>query len=55
VHPHRSLVGIVRPALTAGAMFALAAGKARTVLVGLILNAAGPWWADPGAAFVIVS
>ena len=79
-HPHTSLLGIVWLALTAAAMFALAACKSRTgralrnrvlqtearvtvidgllatvVLVGLILNAAaGLWWADPAAAFVIV-
>ena len=79
-HPSHSLLGIVWLALTAAAMFALAAGKSSTgralgstvlqtearvtvidgllaavVLVGLILNAAaGLWWADPAAAFVIV-
>lgn len=79
-HPHRSLLGIGWLALTAVAMFALAAGKRATgralgngvletearvtvidgllataVLLGLILNAAaGLWWADPAAAFVIV-
>jgi Cation efflux family len=78
--PNHSLLGIVWLALTAAAMFALAAGKSRTgralgnpvlqsearvtlidgllasaVLVGLVLNAAaGLWWADPAAAFVIV-
>jgi divalent metal cation (Fe/Co/Zn/Cd) transporter len=80
VRPHPSLLGIVWLALTAAAMFALAAGKRATgraldnrvlqtearvtvidgllataVLIGLILNAAaGWWWADPVAAFVIV-
>ena len=80
VHPHRSLTGIVWLALTAAAMFLLAAAKNRTgralgsrvvqtearvtlidgllataVLLGLTLNAAaGLWWADPAAAFVIV-
>lgn len=79
-HPHRSLLGIVWLALTAAAMFALAAGKRTTgralgnrvlqtearvtvidgllasaVLLGLVLDAAaGFWWADPAAAFVIV-
>lgn len=79
-HPGRSLLGIVWLALTAAAMFLLAAGKRTTgralgsrvlqteagvtvidgllataVLAGLIMNAAaGWWWADPGAAFVIV-
>ena len=79
-HPQRSLLGIVWLALTAAAMFLLAAGKRTTgralgnrvlqtearvtvidgllataVLLGLILNAAaGLWWADPAAAFVIV-
>jgi divalent metal cation (Fe/Co/Zn/Cd) transporter len=79
-HPHHSLVGIVWLALTAAAMFVLAAAKRRTgralgnrvvqtearvtlidgllataVLLGLTLNAAaGLWWADPAAAFVIV-
>jgi divalent metal cation (Fe/Co/Zn/Cd) transporter len=79
-HPRHSWTGIVWLALTAVAMFCLAAGKARTgkqlgnrvlqtearvtvidgylavaVLVGLVLNAAaGLWWADPLAAFVIV-
>jgi divalent metal cation (Fe/Co/Zn/Cd) transporter len=79
-HPRHSLVGIVWLALTAAAMFVLAAAKHRTgralgnrviqtearvtlidgllataVLLGLTLNAAaGLWWADPAAAFVIV-
>jgi divalent metal cation (Fe/Co/Zn/Cd) transporter len=79
-HPHHSLAGIVWLALTAVAMFVLAAAKHRTgralgnrvvqtearvtlidgllataVLLGLTLNAAaGLWWADPAAAFVIV-
>jgi divalent metal cation (Fe/Co/Zn/Cd) transporter len=79
-HPRHSLVGIVWLALTAAAMFVLAAAKRRTgralgnrvvqtearvtlidgllataVLLGLTLNAAaGLWWADPAAAFVIV-
>ena len=79
-HPHHSLTGIVWLALTAAAMFVLAAAKHRTgcalgnrvvqtearvtlidgllataVLLGLTLNAAaGLWWADPAAAFVIV-
>jgi len=79
-HPRRSLAGIVWLALTAAAMFVLAAAKHRTgralgsrvlqtearvtlidgllalaVLLGLTLNAAaGLWWADPAAAFVIV-
>jgi divalent metal cation (Fe/Co/Zn/Cd) transporter len=79
-HPHQSLVGIVWLALTAAAMFVLAAAKHRTgralgnrviqtearvtlidgllataALLGLTLNAAaGVWWADPAAAFVIV-
>jgi divalent metal cation (Fe/Co/Zn/Cd) transporter len=79
-HPRHSLVGIVWLALTAAAMFVLAAAKHRTgralgnrviqtearvtlidgllataVLLGLTLNAAaGRWWADPAAAFVIV-
>ena len=78
--PKESLVGIAWLALTVAAMFALAAGKARTgrrlgsrvletearvtaidgylaaaVLAGLVLNAAaGLWWADPLAGFVIV-
>ena len=72
--------GIVWTAVTAAAMFALAAGKARTgraldnpvlltegrvtavdgilavaVLLGLTLNAAaGWWWADPAAGYVLV-
>jgi divalent metal cation (Fe/Co/Zn/Cd) transporter len=79
-HPRQSWTGIVWLALTAVAMFVLAAGKANTgkqlgnrvlqtearvtlidgylalaVLAGLILNAAaGLWWADPLAGFVIV-
>jgi peptidoglycan/LPS O-acetylase OafA/YrhL len=79
-HPDHSPAGIVWTALTAGVMFTLAAGKARTgtaldnpvlrtegrvtfidgilataVLLGLILNtAAGWWWADPCAAYVLV-
>ena len=79
-HPRHSLVGIVWLALTAAAMFVLAAAKHRTglalgnrvvqtearvtliegllataVLLGLTLNAAaGLWWADPAATFVIV-
>jgi divalent metal cation (Fe/Co/Zn/Cd) transporter len=79
-HPRHSLAGIVWLALTAAAMFVLAAAKHRTgralgsrvlqtearvtlidgllalaVLLGLTLNAAaGLWWADPAAAFVIV-
>lgn len=79
-HPHHSVPGIVWTAITAAAMFTLAAGKARTgralgnpvlqtegrvtvidgilavaVLVGLVLNAAaGWWWADPAAGYVLV-
>jgi divalent metal cation (Fe/Co/Zn/Cd) transporter len=79
-HSRHSLLGIVWTALTAVAMFALAAGKARTgaalgnlvlrtegrvtmidgilasaVLLGLVLNAAaGWWWADPAAGYVLV-
>jgi divalent metal cation (Fe/Co/Zn/Cd) transporter len=79
-HPHPSLAGIVWLALTAAAMFVLAAAKHRAgralgnrvvqtearvtlidgllataVLLGLTFNAAaGLWWADPAAAFVIV-
>lgn len=79
-HPRHSLLGIAWTAITAAAMFALAAGKARTgraldnpvlrtegrvtaidgilalaVLLGLILNAAaGWWWADPAAGYVLV-
>ncbi|MGZ4337671.1 MAG: cation transporter [Gaiellaceae bacterium] len=79
-HPRPSLAGIVWLALTAAAMFVLAAAKHHTgralgnrvvqtearvtlidgllataVLLGLTLNAAaGLWWADPAAAFVIV-
>jgi divalent metal cation (Fe/Co/Zn/Cd) transporter len=75
-----NVVGIVWTAVTAAAMFALAAGKARTgraldnpvlltegrvtavdgilavaVLLGLTLNAAaGWWWADPAAGYVLV-
>lgn len=78
--PHHSIVGIVWTAVTALAMFLLAAGKAKTgdalgnpvlrtegrvtfidgvlasaVLVGLVLNAAaGFWWADPAAGYVLV-
>ena len=79
-HPRHSVLGIVWTAVTAVAMFALAAGKARTgraldnpvlrtegrvtmidgilaaaVLAGLVLNAAaGWWWADPAAGYVLV-
>jgi divalent metal cation (Fe/Co/Zn/Cd) transporter len=79
-HPRHSVAGIVWTAVTAVAMFALAAGKARTgraldnpvlrtegrvtmidgilataVLAGLVLNAAaGWWWADPAAGYVLV-
>jgi len=79
-HPHHSILGIVWTAVTAVAMFTLAAGKARTgaaldnpvlrtegrvtlvdgilaaaVLLGLVLNAAaGWWWADPAAGYVLV-
>ena len=79
-HPHRSPLGIAWTALTATAMFILAAGKTRTgraldnpvlrtegrvtaidgilavaVLLGLLLNAAaGWWWADPAAGYVLV-
>ena len=79
-HPRHSLLGIAWTAVTGLAMFALAAGKARTgraldnpvlrtegrvttidgilalaVLLGLILNAAaGWWWADPAAGYVLV-
>jgi divalent metal cation (Fe/Co/Zn/Cd) transporter len=79
-HPRHSALGIIWTAVTAVAMFALAAGKARTgralgnpvlqtegrvtvidgilamaVLLGLILNAAaGWWWADPVAGYVLV-
>lgn len=79
-HPRHSPLGIGWTAVTAVAMFALAAGKARTgrelnnpvlrtegrvttidgvlaiaVLLGLILNAAaGWWWADPAAGYVLV-
>ena len=78
--PRHSLAGIIWTAVTAVAMFALAAGKARTgrelgnpmlrtegrvtaidgilavaVLAGLVLNAAaGWWWADPAAGYVLV-
>ena len=78
-HPRHSVLGIVWTAVTAVAMFALAAGKARTgraldnpvprtegrvtmidgilaaaVLAGLALNAAaGWWWADPAAGYVL--
>ena len=79
-HPRHSVLGIIWTAVTAVAMFALAAGKARTgaalgnpvlktegrvtmidgilavaVLLGLTLNAAaGWWWADPAAGYVLV-
>jgi divalent metal cation (Fe/Co/Zn/Cd) transporter len=79
-HPRHSVLGIIWTAVTAAAMFALAAGKARTgaalgnpvlqtegrvtlvdgilataVLAGLVLNAAaGWWWADPAAGYVLV-
>jgi len=79
-HPRHSPLGIAWTAVTAIAMFALAAGKARTgreldnpvlrtegrvttidgilataVLLGLVLNAAaGWWWADPAAGYVLV-
>ena len=79
-HPRHSVTGIAWTAVTAVAMFALAAGKARTgraldnpvlrtegrvtlidgilavaVLAGLVLNAAaGWWWADPAAGYVLV-
>jgi len=79
-HPRRSFLGIAWAAVTAVAMFVLAAAKARTgaeldnpvlrtegrvtfvdgilasaVLVGLVLNAAaGWWWADPTAGYVLV-
>jgi divalent metal cation (Fe/Co/Zn/Cd) transporter len=79
-HPRHSLLGIAWTAVTAVAMFGLAAGKARAgreldnpvlrtegrvttidgilataVLVGLVLNAAaGWWWADPAAGYVLV-
>jgi divalent metal cation (Fe/Co/Zn/Cd) transporter len=79
-HPRHSVLGIIWTAVTAAAMFTLAAGKARTgaalgnpvlqtegrvtvidgilacaVLAGLILNAAaGWWWADPAAGYVLV-
>jgi divalent metal cation (Fe/Co/Zn/Cd) transporter len=79
-HPRHSVLGIIWTAVTAAAMFALAAGKARTgraldnpvlrtegrvtaidgilavaVLLGLVLNAAaGWWWADPAAGYVLV-
>jgi divalent metal cation (Fe/Co/Zn/Cd) transporter len=79
-HPRHSPLGIAWTAVTAVAMFTLAAGKARTgraldnpvlrtegrvttidgilalaVLLGLILNAAaGWWWADPAAGYVLV-
>ena len=78
--PRHSPAGIIWTAVTAVAMFALAAGKARTgralgnpvlrtegrvtaidgilavaVLAGLALNAAaGWWWADPAAGYVLV-
>jgi divalent metal cation (Fe/Co/Zn/Cd) transporter len=79
-HPRHSPLGIAWTAVTGVAMFALAAGKARTgreldnsvlrtegrvttidgilavaVLLGLVLNAAaGWWWADPAAGYVLV-
>ncbi len=79
-HPRHSVPGIMWTAVTAAAMFGLAAGKARTgralgnpvlltegrvtaidgilavaVLLGLVLNAAaGWWWADPAAGYVLV-
>ena len=79
-HPRHSPLGITWTAVTAAAMFALAAAKARTgrelgnavlrtegrvttidailataVLLGLVLNAAaGWWWADPAAGYVLV-
>jgi divalent metal cation (Fe/Co/Zn/Cd) transporter len=79
-HPRHSPLGIGWTAVTAIAMFTLAAGKARTgralgnpvlrtegrvtaidgilavaVLLGLVLNAAaGWWWADPAAGYVLV-
>jgi divalent metal cation (Fe/Co/Zn/Cd) transporter len=79
-HPRHSPLGIGWTAVTAAAMFILAAGKARTgraldnpvlrtegrvtaidgilavaVLLGLVLNgAAGWWWADPAAGYVLV-
>ena len=79
-HARHSPVGIAWTAVTAGVMFALAFGKARTgraignrvliaegrvtfvdgvlaasVLLGLLLNAAaGWWWADPIAGYVLV-
>lgn len=79
-HPHHSPIGIAWTGVTAAAMFALAAGKARTgralsnpvlltegrvttvdgllavaVLLGLVLNAAaGWWWADPAAGYVLL-
>ena len=79
-HPRHSVPGVIWTAVTAAAMFALAAGKARTgraldnpvlqtegrvtvidgilavaVLFGLVLNAAaGWWWADPAAGYVLV-
>lgn len=78
--PHHSLLGIAWTAVTAAAMFTLAAGKTHTgvalgnlvlrtegrvtlidgllataVLIGLVLNAAaGWWWADPAAGYVLV-
>jgi hypothetical protein len=79
-HSRHSVPGIIWTAVTAGVMFTLAAGKARTgreldnpvlrtegrvtavdgilavaVLAGLVLNAAaGWWWADPAAGYVLV-
>lgn len=78
--PRHSWLGIIWTAVTAAAMFALAAGKTRVgaaldnpvlrtegrvtmvdgilavaVLAGLALNAAaGWWWADPAAGYVLV-
>ncbi|TVT22896.1 cation transporter [Amycolatopsis rhizosphaerae] len=80
-HPRHSTGGIGWTAITAVAMFGLAAGKARTgaaldnpvlrtegrvtlvdgllavaVLAGLVLNAAaGWWWADPVAGYVLLA
>jgi divalent metal cation (Fe/Co/Zn/Cd) transporter len=78
--PHHSPLGIAWTAVTAGVMFGLALGKAKTgeelanpvlqaegritmidgilataVLIGLVLNAAaGWWWADPLAGYVLL-